>query len=215
MLGCAGAGLHGGGAQRCGAALGEDNTVHAGAIGHAQQRAQVLRIFHAVESQDETRCGGLTGSRREQIFERKKLLRVHQRDHALMRGGPGGNSKLLARLLENTDAGLAALGHQPLEARIVPLAGHEHVVKAPLSGFQSLLHRMQAVENFHEIQCTARAWILDSTSRRSIRGECGRERPHHSRSGDRRYTNCVALPLAKRPSKSWLNSTAPRGLEST
>jgi len=24
------------------------------------------------------------------------------------------------------------------------------VVKAPLSGFESLLHRMQAVENFHE-----------------------------------------------------------------
>jgi hypothetical protein len=76
---------------------------------------------------------------------------VHQRDHALMRGSIGGNSKLLARLLQNADASLAAQGNQPLEARIVPLAGHEHVVKAPFSGFQSLLHRVQAVENFHEI----------------------------------------------------------------
>jgi len=31
----------------------------------------------------------------------------------------------------------------------MPLAGHEHVVKAPLAGFEGLFHRVQAVENFH------------------------------------------------------------------
>ena len=31
----------------------------------------------------------------------------------------------------------------------MPLAGHEHVIEAPLSGFQGLFHRVQAVENFH------------------------------------------------------------------
>jgi hypothetical protein len=149
MFGRAGAGLHGGRAQRRGAALGQNNTVNPGAIGYAQQSAEVLRILHAVESQDETRCGELAGSRRKKIFERKKLLRVHQCDHALMRRGPGGNSKLLARLLENPDADLAAQGNQPLKTRIMPLAGHKHVVKAPLSGFQSLLHRVKAVKNFH------------------------------------------------------------------
>ena len=33
----------------------------------------------------------------------------------------------------------------------MPLAGHEYVVKAPLPGFQSLFHRVQAVENIHEV----------------------------------------------------------------
>ena len=149
MLGRAGAGFYGNGAQRRGTTLGEDNTVHARAIRHAQQRAEILRIFHAVESQDETRGGGLSGRRREEIFERKKLLRVDERDNALMRGGFGGDGELLAGLLENADASLAALGDQLLEARVMPLAGHEHVVKAPLAGFEGLFHRVQAVENFH------------------------------------------------------------------
>ena len=65
MLGRARAGLDGNGAQRRGAALGEDHAVDAGAIGHAQQRAQVLRVFHAVEGQDETRCVGAVRGRSE------------------------------------------------------------------------------------------------------------------------------------------------------
>ena len=109
VLGCAGAGLYGNGAQWCGTALGQHHTVDTGAIGYAQKRAKILRIFHAIESQDETRCGGLSGRRREEIFEGKKLLRVDERDHALMRGSFGGDGELLARLLENADASLAAL----------------------------------------------------------------------------------------------------------
>ena len=151
MLRRAGTGLYGSSAQRRGAALGKNHAVNPGAIGHAQQRAQILRVFHSVESQHETRCGRLAGSRHEEILERKKLLRVHQRDHALMRQGLRGNRKLFARLLENADASLAALGNQPFKARVVPLARHQNVVKAPLPGFQSLLHRVQSVENFHEV----------------------------------------------------------------
>jgi hypothetical protein len=66
-----------------------------------------------------------------------------------MRGSFGGNGKLFAGLLENADAGLAAQGDKLFEARVMPLAGYEHVVKTPLSGFQSLFHRVQAVKNFH------------------------------------------------------------------
>ncbi len=150
MLGCAGAGLHGDGAQRRGAALGEDDTVHSGAIGHAQQRAQVLRIFHAVERQHQPRCEPSCRGRREQVFDGQKLLRADQRDHALMRRGLGATRQLLARLLPNADAGLAAQGDQPLKARVMPLAGHQHMVKAPLSGLERLFHRVQSVKNFHK-----------------------------------------------------------------
>ena len=136
-----------------------------------------MRIFHAVESQNETRCGRLAGGWREEIFERKKLLRVDERDNALMRGGFGSNGELLAGLLENADASLAALGDQLLEARIMPLPSHEDVVKAPLSGFESLLHRVQAVENFHGFSLR-RGYALDFM----IESMCGHGRPHDSRS---------------------------------
>ena len=61
MLGCAGAGFDGGGAEGSGAALGEEDAIDAGAIGNAEQSAEVLRIFNAIESEDETRGGA--GSR--------------------------------------------------------------------------------------------------------------------------------------------------------
>jgi hypothetical protein len=48
MLGRAGAGFDGNCAQRRGTALGEDDAVDACAIGYAQKRAQILRIFNAV-----------------------------------------------------------------------------------------------------------------------------------------------------------------------
>jgi hypothetical protein len=68
-----------------------------------------------------------------------------------MRRRFGGNSQLLSRLLENADPGLTAQGNQLFEARVVSLTRHQHVVKSPLSGFQSLFHRVQSVQNFHEI----------------------------------------------------------------
>jgi hypothetical protein len=52
MLGRAGAGLHGYGAQGSGAALGDDDAIHSGAIGHAEQSPQVLRIFDAIEGKN-------------------------------------------------------------------------------------------------------------------------------------------------------------------
>ena len=56
MLGCAGAGLDGDRAERGGTALGEDYTVYSGAVGYAEQCAQVLRIFDAVESKEQAGC---------------------------------------------------------------------------------------------------------------------------------------------------------------
>jgi hypothetical protein len=51
VLGGTGAGLDGDRAQRRRTPLGEYDAIHPRAVGHAQQSAQVLRVFHAVQSQ--------------------------------------------------------------------------------------------------------------------------------------------------------------------
>ena len=99
MFGRSGAGLDGHGAQRRGAALGEHDAVDAGAVGHAQQRAEVLRIFDAVESQHQARrAPGDWRRGREQVFDGQKLLRTDEGHDALMRGGSGKLRQLLARI---------------------------------------------------------------------------------------------------------------------
>ena len=53
VLGCSGAGFYGDGAERGGAALGEDDAVDAGAVGYAEERAEILRVFNAVEGEEQ------------------------------------------------------------------------------------------------------------------------------------------------------------------
>jgi len=59
VLGSAGAGLYGGGGEGGGAALSEDDAVDAGAIGDAEERAEILGIFDAVEGEEEAGGAGL------------------------------------------------------------------------------------------------------------------------------------------------------------
>ena len=155
VLGGSGAGLDCGGTERRGAALGEQHAVDAGAVGHAEKSTEILRIFDAVEGEDEARCGG-AGGRLEEIFEDEEFLRTDEGDDTLVRGSFCGKSELVARLLEDTDACRAALSDEAFETGIAALAGDEDVVKAAAAGLQGFLDRMQAVENFHEFQCTVR-----------------------------------------------------------
>lgn len=150
VLGCAGAGLHGRRAEGRGAALGEDDTVDTGAVGDAEQRAEVLRIFNAVEREDEA-GGGLGGIGFEEILDGEEFLRADEGHDALVRGRFGDEGELLSGLLPDADSGLAALCDEALQAIVLALACDEDVVKAAASGFESFLDRMQAVENFHEI----------------------------------------------------------------
>ncbi len=150
VLGRTGAGLDRHGAQGRGTALGEHHAIHPGAIGHAQQGAQVLRVLDAIQGQDEASGAGRGGGRRVEIFYGEKFLRFDQRHYALVSGRLGQQRKLLARLLAHSDPGLAADGDQPLQAVVLALAGHQHVVETPPSGLERFLHRVNAVENFHE-----------------------------------------------------------------
>jgi hypothetical protein len=79
-----------------------------------------------------------------------------------MRGGSGELSELFARLLTNADTGLTAFGDKARETVVLALAGDKDMVKTATARLESLLHRMEAVENFHEssLDCdaTPTAW---------------------------------------------------------
>jgi hypothetical protein len=149
VLGCAGAGFDGGGAEWSGAALGEEDAIDSGAISNAEQSAQVLRIFDAIEGEDET-GGGACRRRGKQIFDGEEFLRADERDDALVGGSFGSERQLLARLFQDPNANLAALGDEACQTEILALARYQDVVEAPLAGLEGFLDRVQAVENFHE-----------------------------------------------------------------
>jgi len=147
VLGCAGAGFDGGGAQGSRAALGEQDAVDSSAICYTQQSAEVLRVFNAVESEKQAGRTGDYG--RVKVFEGEEILGANEGYDALVSGSFGEQGQLLARLLADADTGVAAEGDEALQALVVALAGDENVVEAAAAGLEGFLDRMQAVENFH------------------------------------------------------------------
>jgi hypothetical protein len=148
VLGGSRAGLDGYGAERGGTTLGKYHAIDARAIGHTQQGAKILRVFDAVQSEDEAMGG--RGARGEQVLNRKELQGANHGDDALVGGGFGQQGQLFTPLLPHADAALATEGNEALQAHIVPLAGYDHVVKPPLSRLERFLDRMHAIQNFHE-----------------------------------------------------------------
>jgi hypothetical protein len=138
------------GTQRRRAPLGKNDTVDSGTVGHPQQCAKVLRIFDAIESQQKTGRAGLACNWFGQVFKGKKLLRANNSDHTLVCGGSGQSGEMFAWLLADSNTGLTTVSNEAGESVIVPLAGHQHVVKAATAGLECLLDWMEAVENFHE-----------------------------------------------------------------
>jgi hypothetical protein len=67
-----------------------------------------------------------------------------------MSGILGHQRQLLARLLADANANLPAERHKLFQPGIVPLLGHENVVKTPPSSLERLLNRVHPVQNFHE-----------------------------------------------------------------
>ena len=82
VLGCAGAGLYGHGAEGRGAALGEDDAVDAGAVGYAEESAEILRVFDAVEGEEEAGCVGLQWIGGEEVFDGEEFLGADEGDYA-------------------------------------------------------------------------------------------------------------------------------------
>jgi hypothetical protein len=90
MLGGSGTGFDCGGAEGSGAALGEKDAVDAGAIGDAKKSAEILRVFNAVEREQETSGRFGAGVGREEILKGEEFLRANERDNALMARGLRG-----------------------------------------------------------------------------------------------------------------------------
>ncbi len=157
VLGGSGAGFDSDGAERSGAALGEEDAIDTRAIGDAKKSAEVLWVFDAIDREDEAgrgfACGGFIGRGigLEKVLDGEEFLRADERDDTLVRGCIGGEGELLARLLADANACVAALGNDAVKTIVVALARDEHVVKAAAAGLECFRHRMQAVENFHEI----------------------------------------------------------------
>ena len=150
MLGGAGAGLYGYRAQGRRPPLGEHHAVYAGAVGYAQESAEVLRVFYAIESQKQPGSVRFPGGRLEEVLDGEKLQRADHGHHALVGGGLGQQRQLVAGFLTDADTGLAAQGYKPLQTVILTLAGHQYVVETPPSGLEGLFDRMHPVENFHD-----------------------------------------------------------------
>jgi hypothetical protein len=155
VFGRSSARFDGGRTERCGTPLGEENAVDTCAIGDAKESAKILRIFNAVEGEQEPSGRIAVGMWREEIFEREKPLRANERDDTLVRGSLRCNGELLARFFKHANACIAALGDEMIEAVIFALAGDEDVVEAAAAGLESFSDRMQAVENFHGISLVA------------------------------------------------------------
>ena len=147
VLGGSGTGFHRNRAKRRGAAFGEDDSIDTCAIGNAEKRAEVLRIFHAIEGEEQARLRRVR--RGEEIFNGQRFLGTDESNDALMGRISGQMREVFARFLAHTHSGLLAVGDETREAVVVSLGGNNHVIEAAPAGLERLSHRMYAVKNFH------------------------------------------------------------------
>jgi hypothetical protein len=152
MLGGSGGGFDGDGAERSRAALGEENAIDTGAFGRPQEGTEVLRIFDAVEGENEAGGGAFAGAG-EQIFEGEEVPFADDGEDALVGGGLGESGEGVARLGADIDAGFAAQGGNGGEAGVLTaaeaLGGEADVVEAASAGAQRFFDGMKAVEDLH------------------------------------------------------------------
>lgn len=151
VLGRAGRSFDGHGAERGRAALGEEDSIHAGTLGGTKKGAEVLRIFDAVEGKEQARFFAF-----EQVFEVEEGALLHDGHHPLVRCGSGEPGEGIARLSAEGDSGCAGQGGDFREAMgvplVEPLARDADVVEAADAGTESLLDGMQAKKHFHSLQ---------------------------------------------------------------
>ena len=83
VLGGTGGGLGRDGREGGGAALGEDDAVDARAVGGAEEGAEIVGVFDAVEREEKMMAGGTDGGV-EKIFEGEEFALADEGDDALM-----------------------------------------------------------------------------------------------------------------------------------
>jgi hypothetical protein len=154
VLGGAGGGLGGDAAERGCPALGRNDAVDACAVGGTEERAEVLRIFDAIEGEKQ---GRFTGNGLEELFELGEGLGADDGDDTLVAGGFGEVGEVLARLEADADAALAAEGGDAVDLGVDAIAGEADMVEGAGAGAHGFFDRVQSVENFHPYECSGRA----------------------------------------------------------
>ena len=151
VLGGAGGGFGGDGAEGGGAALGEDDAVDTGSISGAEQGAEIVRVFDAIEGKEEAVAGGAEGSV-EEVFESEEFALAEEGDGALVGVCFAVAGELVARLGDDANAFEAAEFEERVHARVaatLALAGDADVIERPGTRAQGLLDGVQAVQNIH------------------------------------------------------------------
>ncbi len=155
--------------QRRRAPFGKHYAIYPGAVGGPQQRAQVLRVFHAVEGQKQPRPRPPRG-KREQILQIQNRLGANHCHHALVSGTLGQLGKLVARLEAQAHPRVAAQVDDSLQALVMPLPRHADVVEFATPRTQSFFYRVQAIKNLHPLQFTCPAILNPPGAARSGTG---------------------------------------------
>lgn len=140
---CACARLHGNWTQRRGSPLGHDHAVDACSIGDAEQGSEVLRIFDAVEREEQSRLARIW--RFEEIFDGQQFFGADDRDNALMRGCSCKLGEMFAIFLPYAHAKLFAMSYKACEPIVVPFGGNQNMIEAPSSCLQRFSYRMHAI----------------------------------------------------------------------
>ena len=172
--------------------FGQDDSVNARTIGRPQQRAQVVRVFHAIERQEKSPAAGSRGSV-QQVFERQELAFAQEGHNTLVGVGLGVAGELIARLHADTDIGRAAELQNAVQARVAAgfaLPGNADVVQAADAGAQRLFHRMQAVKNIHPSSVSGQAARPTARARPGSRNLAGI-------SGQSPYNGAWARPVPR------------------
>ena len=151
VLAGTGGGFGDDGGERGGAAFGKEDAVDACAVGRAEESAEVVRVFDAVEGEEEAVAAGAYRGVKE-VFEGQEFALAEEGDDALVGVGFAVAGELVARFGGDADA----LGAGELEDGVgagvaagFAFAGDADVVDGTRSSAQSFFHRVQAVQDFH------------------------------------------------------------------
>ena len=136
-----------------GAAFGDDDAVCSGGERGANDGAEVVGVFDAVEKDDETTLaiGGVGGG--ENVFECGGSAGGGDSDDALMIAGVGKAIELSAVFEADGDAALARELHDFFDAGVLPAFGDEDAVEG-VAGFEGFADGVDAGETVHGKQST-------------------------------------------------------------
>ncbi len=150
VLGGTGGGFGGDGREGSGATLGEEDAVDTGTVGGAEESAEVVGVFDAVEREKE--AAGGAGGGVEKVFQGEEFALTEEGDDALVGVGFAVAGELVAGFGADADAFGAAEFEDRVHARVaagLALAGDADVVEGSSAGAEGLFDGVQAVQNFH------------------------------------------------------------------